>query len=227
MNKKQFGQLFTFLEYLYMGNWEYRWGQVPFMDYKSSGNKGESILAHQWSCTALWLLLRYVLPETNKIIDSSQVYEYLIFHDIGEICVGDTPIVQQLKEGSVRKNEIEIREVEAHTEDLPHNLQQLIRSYFHDYTFAHPGTVEIVLARYLNAIQGNHFGLVYGKNLSQYSVIIDKIVSTYFIPLAEQLEKLLFSQSKLAAQEISDLSSYHLDSIRSKGITLNILPKTE
>lgn len=217
---KSFNQIFEFLAHLYRGNWEYRWGQVPFMDQDSNSLKGESILAHQWSCITLWMLLKDQLPALSKLVDSARLYECLAIHDIGEIVVGDVPKVEQLKVGSNRKQEIERREIDTDIENLPPELQTLIRNYYHDYTFEEKPDITTLLARYLDNMQGNHFGLVYGKDLSKYSALISKIVDKYFLPIAKKLFDLASSLDPKAGNEIQSLTDYHLEAIRKAGITL-------
>lgn len=219
---KQFDQVFDFLAHLYRGNWEYRWAQVPFMDQASKNLKGESILAHQWSCITLWILLKPVLPALSKHIDSAKLYECLALHDIGEIVVGDTPKVEQLELGSLRKQEIERREIDTDIEKLPLSLQNTIRTYYQEYTFNKNVDITVLLARYLDNLQGNHFGLVYGIELSHHSDLISKIVSKYFLPVSKQLLDLSTSLDPQAGMEIQSLTEYHLQTIRNAGINLDI-----
>lgn len=222
MDHKDFEKIFAFVAKLYQGNWQYRWGQVPFVDQQIDQSKGESVLSHQWSCVALWSLLRQIMPETDKIVHTNRVYELLTFHDLGEVIIGDTPLVQQLNEGSREKHEEELREVERYSEDLSGPLQEFIRSRFQEYTFSQEPTVEILLSRYINAMQGNHFGLVFGKNLAEHSELISTIVKKYFIPIVKDLQAALEKKSKSSAEEVAILTKYHLASIRGKGIRLEL-----
>jgi 5'-deoxynucleotidase YfbR-like HD superfamily hydrolase len=215
---QNFNQIFQFLELLYRGNWQFRWGQVPFMDQSPADTKGESILAHEWSCITLWILLKPIMPALNKQIDSAKLYECLALHDIGEVVVGDTPIVEQLKVGSARKQEIEQREIATRIENLPLDVQKLVNNYFHEYTFAEKPDLTITLARYLNALQGNHFGLVYGNNLTEHRDLINEIVSKYFIPLSRDLMDQAIALDPAAGDEIRSLTDFHISAIRAKGI---------
>lgn len=218
---KKYTQIFDFLAHLYRGNWEYRWKKVPFMDQDSNDQKGESILAHQWSCISLWILLKPTMPALAKIIDSAKLYECLAMHDIGEIVVGDVPKIEQLKVGSSRKQEIERRELDADIENLPNDVQTLIRNYYHDYTFEEFPNITTLLARYLDNIQGNHFGLVYGHDLPEHSDLISKIVKSYFLPISNQLFDLATSLDSQAGVEIKSLTDYHLQTIAIAGINLD------
>lgn len=210
------------MEFLYRGNWQYRWGQVPFMHAPRGDNHNESILAHQWSCVMLWMLLRKIMPALNKQVDHIKLHECIALHDIGEIVVGDTPRVEQLKSGSTRKRQVEEREIESQVENLPESIQSLVKSYFHEYTFVEHPDLTILLARYLDSLQANHFGLVYGHDLGKHSELISQIVNAYFVPVAKELESRAAALDPQAGEEIEALTNYHLQAIRDKGIKLEV-----
>ena len=120
-----FDQIFSFLEYIYRGNWQFRWGQVPFIDQDSNSTKGESVIAHSYSSLTLWFSLRYVLPHTNKIIHSEEIYEHLLIHDIGEIEIGDISRATQIAHPSKTKNQDELSVIQELVATYPPPLKKL------------------------------------------------------------------------------------------------------
>lgn len=219
---KKFDQAFSFLEYIYRGNWQFRWENVPFINQNSNNTKGESVIAHSYSSLMLWFSLRYVLPHINKIIHSEKIYEHLLIHDIGEIEIGDISRATQIAHPSATKDQDELSVIEKLVSAYPPVLGQRITALFREFTFNDKQSLESLMANYCDSLQGNHFALIYGFNLQKNSQLISKIINSHFIPISTQLIDRLNTIDLKAGQEIQSLTSYHLQSIRNAGIKLVI-----
>lgn len=163
----------------------------------------------------MWSLLKTVTPNLTSSVNSELVYDLLLFHDLGEVASEDMPLVKQLQEGSSQKKEMESLEIDKITNDLPETTKKFIRQCFFDYSYAAAdgASIEVLLARYINSIQGNHFAMVYGFDFAKHADLIMKIVNRYFMPVAEELVGELAIRNKLAANEVEALTSYHLRAI--------------
>jgi len=214
--EEDYQKIFDFLACSYGGNWVYRWELVPFVNQVSNSKQGESVLAHQQSCIMLWSLLKSVMPELSSLVNTELVYDLLMFHDLGEIASEDTPLVKQLREGSSLKKEMERLEIEKNTMGLPQAARELINKSFFDYSYAdeNEATVEVLLARYVNSMQGNHFAMVYGFDFIKHADLIMEIVNKYFTPVANELISKLATQNNAAANEVKSLTNYHLATIK-------------
>src|SRR3989338_7734717 len=102
--KKEMKATYTFMQNVYLGNWQYRWKGTPHMKNMSRKNKKESILAHQLSCIGFLVDLRRICPNLNKLVDSEKIYEILWRHDLGEIFAGDVSQTMQVKGKGANKN---------------------------------------------------------------------------------------------------------------------------
>jgi 5'-deoxynucleotidase YfbR-like HD superfamily hydrolase len=219
MLEQKFEQVFTFMSRLYAGNWVYRWAKVPFIEQKGGEDRGESVLTHQYSCIALWSLLQKIMPAISKVIDSTRVTDMLMYHDIGEIGLGDTPLVTQLSQGSESKNQSESVQIDEYAKLLPEELREWMTESFKSFTYGENNT-EALMARYINAVQGNHFALTFGKDLEAHNELIQKIVNQFFMPIARELFTELGKLSVDAGNEIEALTQFHLEAIKAKNIRL-------
>ncbi len=60
----------------------------------TNGNRKESVAEHSWSCL---ILADYFLSKILTKLNKQKVYDLLIYHDIEEIEIGDTPLHPNIK----------------------------------------------------------------------------------------------------------------------------------
>lgn len=76
----------------YEGNWQNRWQGTPYLEKAVKSGKSESVVGHVWGAMEFWFQLRRVCPKLDSLVDSLQVYEVLLNHDLGETYAGDVPL---------------------------------------------------------------------------------------------------------------------------------------
>jgi 5'-deoxynucleotidase YfbR-like HD superfamily hydrolase len=221
MNKKTLSGIYEFMKKAYQGNWQYRFGDTPFMAAMNSKGKHESILAHQWALMEFWFVLRRECPNLNKVVDSVKIYEMLMNHDLGEIIGGDVSQARQLAGDGVNKVSNEHKAIISLTNSLPTSTSKEIINLFNLYEteIDDVKTVEQLLARFIDYMQGNHFSLTFGKELPRHSLLIGKIVQGWWAKYAKKLISVLKEKGfGKASEEVRQIAIAHMDTIVKAGI---------
>lgn len=213
MNKKSLDGLYDFMRQAYGANWQYRFAATAYMSKANARGLKESVLAHQWSLMILWFQLRRVATELDKVVDETKLYEILMIHDLGETFSGDTPMVAQMAGKGRNKQETERKGIQLLGKNLPSkNLSDMLTLF--DKFEMNPqsvSSIEFLLARFIDYLQGAHFALVFGNDLSKHSEIISKIVRNKWVECAMRLIDVLKQKGfKGAAEEVRLISNHHI-----------------
>ena len=218
---KSLRALYDFMASAYMGNWQYRWGGVPWMEKSAKAGRQESILAHQWACMGFWTILKDMCPALSLMVDTRKIYEIIWSHDLGETFIGDISQYRQLDGLGVNKHILERRELLKMSRHLLPKTSKRILGYFDEFEkpIEKITKVEVLVAKLLDVIEGNHFALVFGDGLSQYPEKIEQIVNKTFVRVSARLLEVLKLRGKLKAyKEVLLIVEHHLKHYRKLGI---------
>ena len=221
MNKKVLDGIYEFMAKAYQGNWQYRFGDTPFMTEMNGKGKRESILAHQWALMEFWFLLRRVCPSLDKTVDSLKLYEMIINHDLGETVNGDISLTRQMAGEGRDKHLAEHDQIKLLTKSLDPKIAGDILHYFDDYEakIEDARTIEVLVVRFLDYLEGHHFALTFGNDLVEHSELIGKIVNDRWVKFTQRLIDVLretgFSE---ASEEVKKVAEHHMNDIFGVGI---------
>lgn len=223
---KSLNGVYRFMADAYHGNWQYRWGGgTPYLQKNIKAKKNESITGHQWACIGFWFYLSRVCPSLSKLVDTAEIYERLWSHDLGETFRGDISQFQQLSGKGADKHNFERKEIQKMGKTIsPKILQQLIK-WFNEFEgeFKDIKKLEVLIVKFIDTMQGNHFALVFGNDLIKHKITINKIVNRSFIPVARQLLKVLKQNGhKKALEEVKVVVLHHLKMFSKIGVQINL-----
>jgi 5'-deoxynucleotidase YfbR-like HD superfamily hydrolase len=221
---KSLDGIYQFMSHSYNGNWQYRWSETPYLEKNIKAGKNESILGHQWACVGFWFYLRRVCPSLNALVDTTEIYERLWGHDLGETFEGDISQFAQVAGKGADKHIIERKEIEKMGETLPKEILNQMLKWFDESENGFEGVekLETLVTKFIDTIQGNHFVVVFGNDLSENSVLINKIIGRSFFPVSQQLLKVLKKHGEEEAyQETVDVITHHLESFEKVGVKMN------
>ena len=223
---KSLDNIYKFMADNYQGNWSYRWEGVPWMLKNTTGNKNESILAHQWACVGFWLTLKDVCLALSSLVDTQEIYERVWSHDMGETFVGDISQFTQINGGGKDKHVIEQQEIERITKFIPAKTSRKIRGYFKEFEKPREKItkLEALVAKLIDTLQGNHFALVFAEGLGslQNKDSVKKIVERTTVRTTLQLLKVLKHKGHAKAyKEVLAVVNHHLDYYRKLGIKID------
>lgn len=210
---------------VYEGNWQYRWYGTPHMANSFSKNKKESILAHQLACIGFWFNLRRICPNLNRLVDSIKIYEIFWGHDLGEIFIGDVSQARQVKGEGVNKSKIERQEIIKMSKRAPKEIRKTLLYNFDSFEndYEKINSVEILVCKLIDSMQGNHFAVVFGNDFKINFDLINKIVNRSFIKAASRLLQVLKQRkNKRAYEEVRSIVEYHINLIKKSGIKLKL-----
>lgn len=246
-NEREIGlrRVYEFMKGVYPANWQVRWGETPYMSsfsgqseidqFVSHSGRFESVPAHIWGCIGLWMNLRRICPSLDQLVDSTEVYERLWGHDIGETYLGDISLASKIhtdvNTGKTEEREEYLRLLTPLTEGQRERMVEWFDEFEHvEGDVRRP--LEVVVARWIDHLQGDHFALVFGNNLEEYSPTIEKIVRKRSVLFSRILidslrgraeeepdKKDMFLQ---AADEVEDIARIHIEMIREAGIELDL-----
>lgn len=222
---KSLDGIYEFMSHSYNGNWQYRWDETPYLKQNMDAGKNESILGHQWACIGFWFYLRRVCPSLDVLVDTTEIYERLWGHDLGETFEGDISQVVQLSGRGASKHIIERKEIEKMGKTLPKQILDQLLGWFDETEngFENMEKLEALVAKFIDTIQGNHFVTVFGNNLPENETIINKIIGRSFIPVSRKLLKVLKEHGhKEAYEEVSEIISHHLKFFEKAGVKINL-----
>ena len=121
--------------------------------YRSSsvGDRKESSAEHSWACLVLAdFLISKLYPDGG--IDRLKVYELLLYHDLVEIEVGDTPLSPFKDYDRSEKRRKELAAAESLSKKLPSPLSSKFLSLFTE--FEEQRTLESRFARAVDQLEG-------------------------------------------------------------------------
>ena len=228
MKEKNIQTIFNILEKTYQGNWQYRWNNTPYLTTMSKEGKHESIIGHVWSMAELWFLLRRALPTLNKIVNSLEIYEIILNHDLGETFVGDVPLYDKIN-GRHDNKENEKAAIHELLVEFP-DIQSEVVNQFEQFEekVDNISKLEVLVAKWIDNIQGNHYVFSFGEDLPEYSEPINKILQIKFVAYTNRLIEVLNEKGEdTAVEEVKSVARFHRKLIKSKGIkfdssTLNL-----
>jgi len=221
--EKSIKAMYKLLSQAYKGNWQKRWQDVPFFKQASEEGKIESIIGHTWATMEFWFILRRICPKLDSLVDSLEIYEILLNHDLGETDKGDVPLYQKIK-GVIDDKIAERQGIEKLTEELPKIKRELL-DWFDEFEaeVKKIEKLEILIARWIDNLQGNHFALIFGKRLPQFSQEINSILQIRFVPYTNRLIQVLEErEEKEAIKEVKQIARYHAKLVKAAGINLDM-----
>lgn len=227
-DSKKLDSMYDFMAQSYQGNWEYRWGGVPYMQKRIKAGQKESILAHQWACVGFWFLMKDVCPNLSKLVSTEEIYERVWSHDLGETFLGDISQYRQVNGEGGDKHVVEYNEVAKMSKKLPKSTQKRLLSYLKNYghNIEKVTKLEILIAKLIDTLQGNHFSLVFAEGLGapKHKFTVAKIVERTSIKVSRRLlEVLKEKKHQKAYKEVLDLINHHLAYYIAKGVPLSYL----
>lgn len=230
-------KVFHFLEKSYPSNWQVRWEETPYMALFSKkreiekvvkkGVKFETIPGHVWATMLLWFVLRRVCRNLDKVVDTSKLLERICVHDLAETIGGDTSIYSKYNEPDATSNwkRRERRDFRKLIKDLPIPIRAELEESFEEYEAEDKNyqSFETLVAKWLDNLQGNHFALVFGNNLGEYSELIEKIIKSRAGKRARlMMDYLGEKREENAASEVKAVMKVHIEMAREKGIDIDL-----
>ena len=213
--------LYSFLGQAYGGNWQYRWQNTPFLEEATKSGHTESVAGHEWAAMEFWFNLRRLCPNLDSIVDSIEVYEILLNHDLGETRSGDVPFFQKYH-GVVDDKEAERACLEELCSSLPKTRDELL-AWFDEFEkdVVKINSLEVLVAKWVDTLQADHFGLTFGKKLPEYSKPINGILQMRFVAITNRLIEVLDKNGLGALNEVRQVAKYHVSAITAAGISFD------
>jgi 5'-deoxynucleotidase YfbR-like HD superfamily hydrolase len=216
-----FEGMYELMNRTFPGNWQYRMGATPYGATSAKAGKRESIAGHMWMCMVTWMQMKVICPALAKLVNSEELYEILMVHDLGETVTGDVSNFQQLQGHGVGKEDIEREEIRMLTDCLPEELQSRILTLFEGFEapLDQITQIEYLVAKFIDIVEGDQFALAFGNDLPQYAVPIQAILDKKFKPRALRLITVLKQRGfDEAAEEVRLMSVSHADAITKAGV---------
>lgn len=185
----------------------------------------ESIADHMWAATVMWEALTPILPHLSSTVDTRNLSRFILIHDMGEIANGDISAALQLKGHGKNRAEKEMQGFNDLAAMLPEASRDIFVGTHDQYEREknNPETQdkEVLLAKIMDMIQGDHFVLSQSIDFSGSSHVHYRIVSEKLVPYAKRLHSLLTDEGELAAaQELHGLIKHHLYQYQQKGTVI-------
>lgn len=155
----------------------------------------------------------------NSLVDSTQIYEILLNHDLGETYAGDIPLYRKIQ-GATRDKQSERKALKQISNSLPETQKELL-VWFDEFEkeISKITKLEMLIAKLVDNLQGNHFALVFGQNLAAYSEPINEILQIRFVAHVNRLIEVLEGKGEYeAATEIKQVAKHHADVIKAAAI---------
>lgn len=193
----------------------------PQLDHTNRGE--ESISSHMWAVELLWEATHPIVPNLTNAVNVNNIFKYIRIHDLGEIGDGDISIVRQLNgEGKDRAKREEVIFSEI-TSLLPQESQVSIRQTHNEYEKEKNDSLtknkDVLLAKILDTMQGDHFVLSQSINFDQYKDLHKKIVNRALLPYVSRLYNLLQEDESIQAmKELQLLLKHHLYQYQKRGV---------
>jgi len=223
--QKDLEATYKFMSNVYLGNWQYRFIGTPHMANMFRKNKKESILAHELSCIGFWFNLRRICPNLNKLVNSEKVYEILWGHDLGEVFAGDISQSLQIKGMGINKSQTERKEIIKMAGKIPKTTLKILLQNFDDFEKKTEGitSIEILVCKLIDNIQGNHFAVVFGNDFKKNSDLINKVLNRSFVRTTRRLLQVLKEGGhKKAYEEVESVVTYLVSLFKKAGTKLRL-----
>ena len=235
--------IFKFMREVYPANVHTRWNKTPYMEDVAGreelnaivGKDGifETVPGHEWSCGVLWREMELACTSLDAVVDSTEVFARILFHDVGETLKGDESLALKIDKGLEAGKDGEREDYIFLISYLPADEQKGLLQWFDDFesTGGKGLPLEARVARWIDHIQGDHFARVYGKNLPDHSKKIEKIIRIRSALRSRELidalkeEGLTGDRRELfnnAVREVEMVSEYHFAQWRAVGVEMDL-----
>jgi 5'-deoxynucleotidase YfbR-like HD superfamily hydrolase len=143
---------------------------------------------------AMWYFLQRICPALAKAVDAKRIYELLLLHDVGETQSGDVSMYQKILGFDANKKK-EREMIEMMSNNFPETTgigKEVVGNFdAFETPVKKSETLEQLVARLIDSIQGGHFATVYANDLANYSLPIENILKVHFVPTVNFLLSLL------------------------------------
>lgn len=220
---KKFDGMYRFVAEAYKGNWQYRFGKTPHMTVARKAKKLESVHGHAWACMQFWFQMRRLCPALARIVDALTIYELLLNHDLGEVYNGDVSI-HIVVQGKPHNKKGERSALQRLVQPLTRETRREIVAGFDAFEthVAHVTRLDILVAKLIDCLEGNHFAFTFGNDFSRHEQSIIGIMKIRFVPYMKRLVQALEeTNAKEAAEEMRVLARYHFKQLQKAGINLD------
>lgn len=146
MNKKiskQLSKMYDFMGKVYPANWQTRWGRTPYMgrfasqieidEFVQNSGRFETIPGHVWASMGLWNFTRRACPALDSLVNSTEVYERLWSHDLGETHQGDKSLYLKFHHQKDDGKEDERKNFVKMIDGLPEVWKTELLSWFDEF----------------------------------------------------------------------------------------------
>ena len=235
---------YSFMARVYPANWQTRWGRTPYMrsfaqqrdinKFIRDVGKFESVPGHVWACIGLWMHLKGACPALDKLVDSLEVYERLWAHDIGETHKGDISYAVKIHTSLDEGKSEERSDFIKLTKGLHKRVRQRLLKWHDEFEKEESSglPLEVMVTRWVDNLEGDHFALTFGNSLGKYSDTIEKIVKKRSAERAKAIIDYLSKKAKRVKEnknlykkaigEVNEVMRFHTRLIRKKGIKLDL-----
>ena len=240
--RTQLEKSYSFFGSIYPANWQTRWSKTPYMkSFAQQGDidkfvkkvgKFESVPGHVWACIGLWMHLRKVCPSLDKLVDSQEIYERLWSHDLGETLSGDISYAVKIQKRLDLGKDLERKGYIKILKPLDRKDRAKFVKWFDEFEGEKSDLpLEVLIARWIDNLEGDHFVLTFGKSLSGYSKLIAEIIRKRSVARAGNLINLLEKMDKRgkkgkfckkAAGEVKEVMRFHIGLMRKRKIRLDL-----
>jgi hypothetical protein len=240
--RKKLARIYLFFKSIYPANWQTRWSKTPYMKsfaqqsdidkFVKRAGKFESVPGHVWACIGLWMHLRSACPSLDKLVNNQEIYERLWAHDLGETLSGDVSYAVKIHGRLDKGKDLERKGYVKIVKFLDKKDKTRLVRWFDEFEGEKDNLgLEVLIARWIDNLEGDHFALTFGKSLSKHSELISEIVRKRSVARAESIISLLekrgkrgknASLCKKAAEEVKEVMRFHLGFIRKKKIRINL-----
>ncbi len=220
--KSSLDGMYQLLSEGYKGNWQYRWQDTPYLEEAVKSGKVESVVGHEWGTMEFWFHLRRLCPKLDSLVDTTKVYEILLNHDLGETNEGDIPLYRKIN-GAKDNKESERDGLKQITDSLPETQNELL-AWFDEFEqeVGKIDRLEMLIAKWMDNLQGNHFALTFGKDLPHYSEPINNNLQIRFVAYTNRLLDVLEGRNEAEAMdEVRQVALHHANVIKAAGINFD------
>ena len=236
IHPKILGSFLEFYKNVYSLNLKTRWNDVPHMSAFASQDElekvgnFESVAGHIWGCQLLSLVIKKTNPSLKKVIDFEDVSDLLTVHDIGEAIRGDISLTSRASSNFDMDKDGEREDYVKIIKDLPEKLQNGLLDLFDEFEGEsnEEMKLEVLFARWVDSLQGNLTGQIFGNNLPENSEIIEKVMRIRSVVRSRQLVEGLLRKSEKsgddhskAAFEAEMISKENIEMVKELGIQVD------
>lgn len=194
--------------------------------------KFESVPGHVWACIGLWMHIKDNCPSLDRLVNSQQVFERLWAHDLGETLSGDISYAVKIKKSLRLGKRVERKNYIKIIKPLDKKVRQKLTSWYDEFESEGRNLpIEALVARWIDNLQGDHFLLSFGNNLSKYSETIRNIVEARSVARAKSIIEFLEKSAmkaknvriyKKAADDVKEVMRFHIGLMRKRKIRISL-----